>query len=84
MEKVQLRISAACAYYESQHGKKIDKELAAELWPSSKPDTRKVNLSNLKSGRTRPNPEQISIICDMTGVDPNFIYGPKYKSNVYR
>ncbi len=75
--KENLRIGEALAYYTSQTGKKIDVELSVTLWPYCDIKTKRANLWRLKTGRTQPNPSQVYTICQMTGVDPNFLYGWK-------
>lgn len=71
-----LRIKEALANHLANTGVNIEPILAAKIWPHSKPDTRGVNMRNLKAGRTFPkNLEVILIICETTGVDPNFLCG---------
>jgi len=52
------------------------KELGQLLYPGSNSETQRVMISNLKSGKTnRLMPVQILKICDLFGVDANFLFG---------
>lgn len=71
-----IRINDALAFAMAK-GTRIQKnELAAKIWPASSPEAQKVNMSNLISGKSNKiNPEWVSIICEETGVDANFLFG---------
>lgn len=52
------------------------KELAAALWPESNAAAQQVNMSKLCNGKTaRIAPEWVNTICELTGVDANFLFG---------
>lgn len=52
--------------------------LAERIWPDSKKETQKVNVSNLVRGETKKiTPETVNIICNYTGVDANFLFNIK-------
>lgn len=72
----KLRLTEAIAL-SVVNGKKIRKrDLAAKLWPNSAPETQGVNMRCLCSGVTkRVQPEWITIICEETGCDANFLFG---------
>lgn len=59
------------------NGKKMKKiEIAARLWPDSSNPTRRQNMANLCTGKTKQiTTEMVAIICEMTGVDANFLLG---------
>lgn len=51
------------------------KDIAARLWPNSSEVAQQVNMTSLLNGTTRKvEPEWVKIICEMTGVDPNFLF----------
>ena len=59
------------------NGKKLKKiDIAAKLWPNSSIPTRRQNMANLCTGKTEKiTTEMVAIICEMTGVDANFLLG---------
>jgi len=77
-----LRIREALKYA-LLSGKNISRmDLARAIFPDSKRETQEVNITNLLTGKTkRPNPEWIPIICELTGVDANFLFNIKPMSN---
>lgn len=70
-----LRIKEALQMAQSK-GKKITRmDIANALWGKSKEETKIVNISNLFRGKTkRFEIEWITKICDLTGVDANFLF----------
>lgn len=71
-----MRIEQALARAKEQGRKVLKKDLAAKLWPDSVTTTQQVNMTRLcNGGTTKINEEWVSIICDMTGCDPNFLFG---------
>jgi hypothetical protein len=71
-----LRINEALATARI-NGRKVTKtELAARLWPTSKPATRINLMITLSNGRADYiKPEWIKEICIATGVSPQFLLG---------
>lgn len=71
-----LRLNEAIAL-SVVNGKNIrKKDLAAKIWPASAPETQEVNMRLLARGITkRIEPNWVSIICEETGCDPNFLFG---------
>lgn len=71
-----LKVNEAIARSE-MNGKKIyKKDLAAKIWPKSKPEAQAVNMTNLCSGATQKiNPEWIIIICEETGCSADYLLG---------
>lgn len=71
-----MRIEQALARAKEQGRKVLKKDLAAKLWPDSVTTTQQVNMTRLcNGGTTKINEDWVSIICDMTGCDPNFLFG---------
>lgn len=72
-----LRIREALADYYLRTGKIMrQQKLAEHLWPNSSKEVRHVNMSRLIHGKTRQmETTVVEIICDVTGVDANFLYG---------
>ena len=60
-----------------ESGKKIfKKDIAARLWPDRTPEARQVNMTKLLTGRTVTiKPGWVKIICEMTGVSADFLFG---------
>lgn len=75
---MRLRINEAIARAE-MYGKKIlKKQLAADIWPNSRPEAQAVNMTNLCTGVTKKiNPEWIIVICRETGCSSDFLLGIK-------
>ncbi len=73
-----IRINEAIAKA-TLDGKKIKKmDIAARLWPDSVLLTRRANMTNLCTGKTQKiTTEMVEIICEMTGVDANFLFDIK-------
>lgn len=76
MEKT-IEITRAIATWEARTGKRFNhKALAAALWHVSPNDSRARNYHALLHGRTkRLTRDMIETICQMTSVDPNFLFG---------
>ena len=71
-----LRIDEALKHAKKQGRKVRKKDIAARLWPNSKPATQATNMTNLCSGFTEKIlPEWINVICEMTGVSADFLVG---------
>lgn len=52
------------------------KEIAKRLWPKTNEQCAIINMSKLCTGKTyKITPEWVSIICEMCGVDANFLFG---------
>lgn len=61
-------------------GEITNRTIGDALWPDSVQTTRDVNVSNLTTGKTKTlRPEWIVRICEITGVNPNFLFGWKQK-----
>lgn len=71
-----LRIESAIAIAKDNGKKVLKKDIAARLWPDVSEVGRRVNMTNLCSGKTdRVRPEWVSIICEMTGCTADFLCG---------
>lgn len=70
-----MRIEQAIARAKDSGNKVLKKEIAARLWPDSTEVGQMVNMTRLCAGKTRIVPEWVNIICEMTGVTPNFLFG---------
>lgn len=74
----KLKLNEAIARAESRGKKIFKKELAAKIWPSSRPESQVVNMTNLCSGVTKKvNPEWIITICKETECSADFLLGLK-------
>ena len=52
------------------------KQIAMRLWPETYEQCAVINMSKLCTGKTKKiSPEWVGIICEMTGVDANFLFG---------
>jgi hypothetical protein len=71
-----MRIEQAIAVAK-ENGKKVKKkEIAARLWPDSSEAAQQVNMTALCNGKTtKINPAWVGIICEMTGVSADFLFG---------
>lgn len=70
-----MRIEQAIAFAKERGHKIKKKDIAARLWPNSSPEAQQVNMTALCNGSTRKvESEWVRIICEMTGVDPNFLF----------
>lgn len=73
-----LKINEAIAQAEMNGRKVYKKDLAAKIWPNSRPEAQAVNMTNLCSGQTKKiNPEWIITICKETGCTADFLLGIK-------
>lgn len=71
-----LKVNEAIARSEMNGKKILKKDLAAKIWPNSKPEAQAVNMTNLASGVTKKvNPEWIVTICRETGCSADFLLG---------
>ena len=71
-----LKVNEAIALAEAMGRKIMKKDLAAKIWPNSRPEAQVVNMSNLCSGVTKKiNPEWIITICRETGCTADFLFG---------
>lgn len=71
-----LRIEEAIARARANGKKVLKKDIAARLWDGSTESAQQVNMTNLLNGATnRISPEWVIIICDMTGVTADFLFG---------
>lgn len=82
MSENKIRVEEAINYHNSNKPvskpKLLKRDLGKELFKSAKPATIKVNTSNLITGKTsRISLKLVKIICDMTGVDANFLFNIK-------
>lgn len=79
---LKLRLNEALAFALG-NGKNIKRsDIADALWGSSSLDAKKVNMSNLSRGKTkRIEIWWIKKICELTGVDANFLLGIKKLEN---
>lgn len=54
------------------------KDLAAKVWPDSRPEAQKQNMANLINGVTRRvDPEWIVVICKELNCTADFLFGLK-------
>lgn len=71
-----LKVNEAIALAEAMGRKIMKKDLAAKIWPNSRPEAQVVNMSNLCSGVTKKiNPDWIITICRETGCTADFLFG---------
>lgn len=71
-----LKVNEAIALAEAMGRKIMKKDLAAKIWPNSRPEAQVVNMSNLCSGVTKKiNPDWIITICRETGCTADFLLG---------
>ena len=70
----RIKLVEALAFYTATTGEDISNELMETLWANSSRDSRLINFNRIKSGKTKAlSIEKIHIICDMCGVDPNYL-----------
>ena len=73
---MKLRIEMALAHAKDMGRNVTKKQLSAAIWPESNEATQQVNMSKLCNGKTATiKPEWIPVICSVTGVDANFLFG---------
>lgn len=73
-----LKVNEAIALAEAMGKKILKKDLAAKIWPNSRPESQAVNMTNLATGVTKKvNPEWIVTICRETGCSADFLLGIK-------
>lgn len=71
-----LKVNEAIARSEMNGKKILKKDLAAKIWPNSRPEAQAVNMTNLCTGVTKKiNPEWIVVICRETGCTSDFLLG---------
>ena len=70
-----MRIELAIARAKDAGKKILKKDIAARLWPDSTEVGQMVNMTRLCAGKTRIVPEWVNIICEMTGVSADFLFG---------
>lgn len=71
-----LKVNEAIARSEMNGKKILKKDLAAKIWPNSRPEAQAVNMTNLCTGVTKKiNPEWIVVICKETGCTADFLLG---------
>lgn len=71
-----LKVNEAIAFSEAMGKKILKKDLAAKIWPNSRPEAQAVNMTNLASGVTKKvNPDWIVTICRETGCTADFLLG---------
>lgn len=71
-----MRIEQAIARAKEQGNKVLKKDIAAKLWPDSTEAAQQVNMTRLcNGGTTKIDEDWVSIICQMTGCTPNFLFG---------
>lgn len=76
MDMLKLRLNEAIARAEMNGAKVKKKDIAAELWPTSSPESQQVNMTNLCSGNTKKiSPEWVVLICQMTQCSADFLFG---------
>lgn len=81
---MKLRIKEALQKYNKEFGTNLkQKDFAVKIWPNSKtPRNAQNKLSALINGRgSMIYPEEVKAICDVTGVDPNFLFGYESEEN---
>ena len=70
-----LRITDAIIQANKQGNNLLMRDIAEVLWPESSTAVRQVNMSRLVTGKLKYiKIDWIRIICDMTGVDANFLF----------
>lgn len=74
---MRIKLTEALRAYSDRTGLKLtQKEIAEAVYPNSSPESRAINLSRIATGTaTTINTDTVIIICKMTGVDANFLFG---------
>lgn len=73
---MKLKVNEAIARAESRGKKIYKKELAAKIWPESRPEAQLVNMSNLCSGQTKKvNPDWVATICKECECSADYLFG---------
>lgn len=73
---MNIKIEEAIARAKESGRRVLKKDIAARIWPDGTPEARQVNMTKLLKGRTlRIEPEWVKIICEMTGVSADFLFG---------
>lgn len=71
-----IRINEALAFARLNGKKIMKKELAAKLFPNSTTACQQVCFTKICNGNMkRFDPAWVDIICEETGVSPNFLFG---------
>lgn len=71
-----LRVNEAIAFAKLNGKTVLKKDLAARMFPGIAKGCQQVKFTNIIRGKTkRFAPEWVDIICDETGVTPNFLFG---------
>lgn len=71
-----IRIEAAIARAKENGRTVKKKEIAMRLWPNSTETAQQVNMTNLCNGKTaRIGIDWPNIICEMTGVSADYLFG---------
>ncbi len=71
-----MRLNEAIARAKESGRKVLKKDIAARLWPDRTPEAQQVNMTKLLKGKTVGiKPEWVGIICEMTGVSSDFLFG---------
>lgn len=73
----KLRINEAVLAFNSKNEGGISLlHLAKKIWPESETKTQQVSISKLVNGKTRRiEMDWVKIICEETGVSPDFLFG---------
>lgn len=73
----RLRISEALKAYADRTGEKMTQnDLAAKIYPEATEQSGAINISRLSTGKAKTvNIETVKIICEITGVTPDFLFG---------
>lgn len=71
---MKLNIDRAFALKFANTGEELLQEFAKQEWPDSNDEAIRQNLKRLLSGRTDVKASTVRRICDMTGVDANFLF----------
>lgn len=74
---MRIRLSEALKAYQDRTGQRLTQnEIAAAVYPTSSPQSRAINISKIATGKAKMvSPDTIMVICKMTGVDANFLFG---------
>jgi hypothetical protein len=71
----EIRIRAAIEHARNKGGKLTKTSIAVACYPESRKATAIRNLDRMINGTTRRiDPDQVFTICEMTGVDANFLF----------
>ena len=74
---MRLRIKEALKHYAETTGNKMtQRDLGRKIYPDASEQSRAININRLATGKAKTvNLETLKMICHLTGVDPNYLFG---------